>query len=266
MATAIPAAIGAVTVLAGVVMEAHGQGELLKHGGTLAVEAYQQAMSMHPIESFSEYVRLALAGQHQSFGGNTQGVGIGITLAGTAISAASVLLAKGFTKLKSAFEVRVAALNDKQVELTTSKKTKAELFGETPAPTAASNAPKADYRLQVTLISTDGCSGSFAVTRDSLGAPSNSPVSWSPHKPDGPTHAVLFQRLDGDQPKSSYTADGDFWRDLENSNRGPEFWDQALSSFPLSGVVNGMAVNLANDHLDRANDSEEAKPAFKLRM
>jgi len=100
LAAALPAAIGVCTTLYGVSLEVHGQGELLQHGGHLALEAYKAAMQAVPIDSISEYVRLAFAGEHRSFGGNQQGVGIAVATAGPAFTTAAVLLARGFNAMR----------------------------------------------------------------------------------------------------------------------------------------------------------------------
>lgn len=99
-AAALPAAIGVCTALYGVGLEVHGQGELLRHGGHMAFEAYKAAMQAVPVDSMSEYVRLAFAGEHRSFGGNEQGVGFAAATAGPAFATATVLLARGFQAMR----------------------------------------------------------------------------------------------------------------------------------------------------------------------
>jgi len=106
-AAALPAAIGVCAALYGIGLEVHGQGELLQHGGHMALEAYKAAMQAVPIDSMSEYVRLALAGEHRSFGGNEQGVGFVAATAGPAFTTAAVLLARGFQAMREFVSGRV---------------------------------------------------------------------------------------------------------------------------------------------------------------
>lgn len=106
-AAALPAAIGVCTALYGVGLEVHGQGELLRHGGHMAVEAYKAAMQAVPVDSMTEYVRLAIAGEHRSFGGNEQGVGFAAATAGPAFATAAVLLARGFQAMREFVSGRV---------------------------------------------------------------------------------------------------------------------------------------------------------------
>lgn len=101
LAAAVPAAIGVVATMYGIGLEVHGQSELLQHGGLMAVDAYKNAMQANPIDSVTEYARLAFAGKLPSFGGNAQGIGITVAVVAPAISTASVLLARGFEKAKA---------------------------------------------------------------------------------------------------------------------------------------------------------------------
>ncbi|MDH0342151.1 hypothetical protein [Chromobacterium haemolyticum] len=101
MAVAVPATIGVIAAMYGIGLEVHGQGELLRHGGLMAVDAYKSAMQAAPIDSATEYVKLAFAGKLPSFGGNEQGIGIGVMALGPALTSASVLLARGFDKVKA---------------------------------------------------------------------------------------------------------------------------------------------------------------------
>jgi hypothetical protein len=109
-AAALPAAIGVCTALYGVGLEVHGQGELLQHGGSMAVDAYRTAMQAVPIDSITEYVRLAFSGAHRSFGGNEQGIGFGIAAAGPVLTTASVLLSRGFKAIGSFLDTKLNEL------------------------------------------------------------------------------------------------------------------------------------------------------------
>ena len=111
-AAAVPAVIGCAVAMYGIGLEVHGQHELLVHGGRAALDAYQATMSsMQDLANLREaqsgilhesgkYVADAISGKHESFGGNAQGVGMGLMYAGPAIAAATVLLARGFGKVK----------------------------------------------------------------------------------------------------------------------------------------------------------------------
>lgn len=101
LAAAVPAAIGVVATMYGIGLEVQGQSDLLQHGGLMAVDAYKNAMQANPIDSVTEYARLAFAGKLPSFGGNAQGIGITVAVVAPAISTASVLLARGFEKAKA---------------------------------------------------------------------------------------------------------------------------------------------------------------------
>lgn len=111
LAVAVPAVIGAVTAMYGIGMEFHGQQELLRQGGVAALDAYNAAMQANPIDSVSEYTRLAFKGELPSFGGNTQGIGISTAYIGPIVASAAVTLARGFDRAKS-------FLTEKAVQLT----------------------------------------------------------------------------------------------------------------------------------------------------
>lgn len=104
IAVVIPAAIGVIASMYGIWMELHGQGELLRQGGSMAVDAYINAMQINPIDSITEYVKLAFAGELPSFGGNAQGVGFATSVVGPVIAATSVLLARGLKNAKGLSE------------------------------------------------------------------------------------------------------------------------------------------------------------------
>lgn len=106
-AAALPAAIGVCTALYGVGLEVHGQGELLRQGGSMAVDAYRTAMQAVPIDSMTEYVKLAFAGAHRSFGGNEQGIGFGVAAAGPVLSTASVLLSRSFKAIGNFLDTKL---------------------------------------------------------------------------------------------------------------------------------------------------------------
>ena len=90
-AVVLPAAIGALTIVAGVVQEAHGQTDLIIQGGRAAVDAYKASHQANPltipqivIEAFSP------GGRDMGFGGRTQGIGVGLASIGPLLGAASV--------------------------------------------------------------------------------------------------------------------------------------------------------------------------------
>jgi hypothetical protein len=100
-AVAVPAAIGLVTVMAGVVMEMNGQSMLLQQSGLAALNAYKDAMGAMQLP-VAEWLTQGISGKLQSFGDNAQAKGFALMAAAPVISAASVVLARGFTRLKDA--------------------------------------------------------------------------------------------------------------------------------------------------------------------
>lgn len=96
VATAVPFAIGAVTMLYGIGAEFHGQQELIKDGGFVALDAYKAAMQANAITSVREYTELAFRGALPSFGGNAQGIGVAVAYLGPLAAGAGVMLARGF--------------------------------------------------------------------------------------------------------------------------------------------------------------------------
>lgn len=113
MAVAVPAVIGAVTAMYGIGMEFHGQQELLRQGGIAALDAYTTAMQANPIDSVSEYTRLAFKGELPSFGGNAQGIGIATAYIGPIVASAAVTLARGFEKAKAFLTEKAVQLENK---------------------------------------------------------------------------------------------------------------------------------------------------------
>lgn len=100
-ALVVPAGIGCAIALAGVGQEFHGQMHVLQQGGFAALDAYKNAMHAMGASSLGDWVQRGLAGKLHSFGGNTQATGFAIMTGAPVISAASVLLARGFNRFKS---------------------------------------------------------------------------------------------------------------------------------------------------------------------
>ncbi|MBC8641677.1 hypothetical protein IAG25_33160 [Caballeronia sp. EK] len=98
-AVAIPAAVGLVTVLGGVVMEMNGQTALLHQSGLTALHAYKDALAAADLP-IAAWISQGFSGRLQSFGGDMQARGFALMAAAPVISAASVVLARGFTRLK----------------------------------------------------------------------------------------------------------------------------------------------------------------------
>jgi len=99
VAVAIPAAVGLVTVMGGVVMEMNGQLDLLHQGGVAALGAYKDALAAADLP-IAAWISQGFDGRLQSFGGDVQARGFAMMTAAPVISAASVVLARGFTRLK----------------------------------------------------------------------------------------------------------------------------------------------------------------------
>lgn len=116
-AVAIPALIGAATAIAGCALEAHGQAGLLQHGGLDALQAYKDALVQMP---FMDFLRNGIEGKLQSFGGNTQARGMTLMAAAPVISVASVALARGLEKLRTAISDHATALQNTGSELVAS--------------------------------------------------------------------------------------------------------------------------------------------------
>jgi hypothetical protein len=124
LAVMVPAGIGAVVALAGVMQEAHGQAELLKTSGMMALDAYKAAMQQWGVDNgtilgpneagkeLAQWIGHAIKGNLPSFGGNTQGVGAAMVLAMTPLSAATVMLARGFRHGRSMLSEKLAAFKD----------------------------------------------------------------------------------------------------------------------------------------------------------
>lgn len=80
---------------------AHGQTDLIIQGGRAALDAYKASHQANPltipqivVEAFSP------GGRDMGFGGRTQGIGVGLASVGPLLGAASVLLARGFERIK----------------------------------------------------------------------------------------------------------------------------------------------------------------------
>ena len=107
----IPAAVGAAVVLAGAGVEVHGQNALLQHGGFPALDAYQHAMAAVQLP-FRDWMQQGLSGTLPSFGDNTEVRGIALTAVAPVVGAVSVLLARGFGKLKGMLSERRERLRE----------------------------------------------------------------------------------------------------------------------------------------------------------
>jgi len=94
----LPAAVGVTIAMAGQFQEVHGQSLLAQQGGLDAVNAYKAALI--PVMNFADFIKTGILGQQNSFGGNTQGVGAGVTIAGPVLAMSSVMLAKSFQNIK----------------------------------------------------------------------------------------------------------------------------------------------------------------------
>jgi hypothetical protein len=99
-AVAVPAFAGAVLAMSGIGVEVHGQMHLLQTGGAAALDAYQQATQGLQAHSITEFVQQGFAGQRPTFGGNTEARGFAMMGVGPMLSSASVLLARGFEKVR----------------------------------------------------------------------------------------------------------------------------------------------------------------------
>ncbi len=112
MALAVTATIGCAVAMYGIGLEAHGQTELIQSGGQAALDTYQA--TMHQLSALADvreaqtgflheagrYMANSFAGKNESFGGNAQGIGLALMTVAPAITAATVLLARGFGKVK----------------------------------------------------------------------------------------------------------------------------------------------------------------------
>lgn len=110
-AVALPAAVGAAVALVGVGQEAHGQLSLVEQGGVAALNAYAAMVQAEPVDGVYEYVSRAFGGDLPSFGGQLQGIGVATAYVGSLVSSTSVLLARGFEKLKT----RLAGIAEQSV-------------------------------------------------------------------------------------------------------------------------------------------------------
>lgn len=104
-AVAVPLAVGLGVFLTGIGMEAHGQSALGASQGWEAVHAYKAALQANPI-SLAEAVVQGFKGDSPAFGGNAQGMGMGIIAVAPALSALSVALSRGFVMIKDALKAR----------------------------------------------------------------------------------------------------------------------------------------------------------------
>lgn len=126
-ALAVTATLGAMTWLYGVGMEVQGQADLIQAGGQAALDAYNNTISMlvdiqrdkHPdggaIKELTNYINTALAGGHESFGGNAQGTGLAIIGASPVIALATFTLSNGFKTIKE-FLSQKSAQNQEENE------------------------------------------------------------------------------------------------------------------------------------------------------
>jgi hypothetical protein len=124
LAVMVPAGIGAVVALAGVVQEAHGQTELLKTSGMMALDAYKAAMQQWGVDNgtilgpnetgkeLANWIGYAIKGNLPSFGSNTQGVGAAIMLGAAPLSTAAVMMARGFRHVRSMLSEKLAAFKE----------------------------------------------------------------------------------------------------------------------------------------------------------
>lgn len=98
-AIAVPAAIGLLTVMGGVVMEMNGQMGLLHQGGISALAAYKDALAAADLP-IGAWITQGVSGKLHAFGGDMQARGFALMAAAPVISTASVVLARGFTRFK----------------------------------------------------------------------------------------------------------------------------------------------------------------------
>lgn len=99
-AAAVPAMLGCLTVLGGAVLEAHGQGELLRSAGVQALNSYLSGLAGRQLE-FSQWMQDGLAGQLHAFGGDVQARGLAFAALGAVVGPASVGLARQYSSVKS---------------------------------------------------------------------------------------------------------------------------------------------------------------------
>jgi hypothetical protein len=109
-ALAVPAAIGIAMTLTGAGMEAHGQLHLLQTAGPAALDAYHQTMDDLRASSIGEFLQQGLAGERPTFGGNTEARGMALMAGAPALAAATVLLSRGFVKLREFVETSAEKL------------------------------------------------------------------------------------------------------------------------------------------------------------
>ena len=107
LAVAIPAAAGLLIAMYGIGQEVHGQSILLSSGGGQALKEYlgmcKEFADSGAGDGVWNYVKLAVENKLPSFGGNAQGVGAGIIVAATPVSAAAVVLSRGMSAVRDWF-------------------------------------------------------------------------------------------------------------------------------------------------------------------
>lgn len=94
-----------------------------------------------------------------------------------------------------------------------------------------------DYKLAVTLTTADGCTGQFTVNLDSRAQAMDSVISWAPKEPDLETTGVMFSVRDGQHELATHSADGDFWRNLEDRQLTEGVYESILTGTPLIDVI-----------------------------
>lgn len=111
-AVLVPAAIGVTIAMFGVFQEAQGQSALLHQGGMQAIEAYKAALE--PVMNFTDLIKMGFSGKADTFGGNSQGIGAGVTIAGPVLAMSTVMLAKAFQNVKQYVSAEVEKIRDSQ--------------------------------------------------------------------------------------------------------------------------------------------------------
>jgi hypothetical protein len=96
-----------------------------------------------------------------------------------------------------------------------------------------------EYRLQVTLKASDGNEGTYSVSLNTSGRPTDGCLVWSPAEPDAMayTESVSIKCYDGTEINDYSDIDGDTWRALEDGDRCEELWDRVLKGEPLKAAV-----------------------------
>jgi hypothetical protein len=121
---------------------------------------------------------------------------------------------------------------------------------------------KMNRRVDVQIITTEGCAGSYKVYYDQAGQIVESKIEWKPESPAGATVEVRLRmrrygRLDG----SAYTLGGDTWRELESADNVDKLWSNLLT-----GVAPDKALQkaLGLGHQDQSDDAHEVVHARKI--